>query len=138
MFAARLCWFNNVSACYSLAVYKPPIPHRPGVQGLLREMSLEVHFPQNHIININPILEPPSLPPLASSGPIPVRSEDHIIPTHHPLLHFTFRIIRPMLDSVATFPFHAVVSVLVLVPELHGDFVGEGCCEKFFAEAVGP
>ena len=42
-----------------------------------------------------------------------------------------------MLDSVAAFPFQAVVSVLVLVPELHGDFVGEGCCEEFLAEAVG-
>ena len=42
-----------------------------------------------------------------------------------------------MLESVTAFPFQAVVSVLVLVPELHGDFVGEGCGEEFFAEAVG-
>ena len=42
-----------------------------------------------------------------------------------------------MLNPIAAFPFQIVVCVTVLVPELHGDFVGEGCGEEFFAEAVG-
>lgn len=64
---------------------------------------------------------PQTLKPLSLS--IPVLSNHDIIPTHHPLLHFPILVKRPMLDPIASLPFHFIHGILILIPELHGDSV---------------
>lgn len=64
----------------------------------------------------------------------PLRDLD-IIAAHLPLPHPTIFGESPVFQAVTTLPLHAVVFVLVLIPELHGDTVSrEG--EKLFTQAI--
>lgn len=62
-------------------------------------------------------------------------SDLHIIPAHHPFLHTPILCKRPILQPIAPLPLHPIFGVLILIPELDGDFVsGEG--EQFFSETI--
>lgn len=92
-------------------------------------MSSPITLPNSNILNIHSIHKPPPLP-------IPFNPKHHVIPRHHPLPHFTFTIKRPILQPITPLPFHPILCILILVPELHGDAViGER--EQLFAETVG-
>lgn len=59
----------------------------------------------------------------------------NIVPAHLPLAHAAVLGKRPVLEPVAALPLHAVVGVLVLVPELDRNLVaGKG--EELLAEPV--
>lgn len=79
----------------------------------------------SHLIHIFHIIcKPPSLLP-----------NKDIIPTHLSLPHNALFIVRPILQAIAPLPLHPVVSILILVPELHGDLVvREG--EELLAQTV--
>lgn len=81
-----------------------------------------------HLINIHSIRKPPTLP-------IPIRSQNHIIPRHHPLPHLPLLIERPILQPITPLPPLGILSILVLVPELYGDAVLREC-KQLFAETV--
>lgn len=69
-------------------------------------------LPNHHLIHIHPVPKPPPrLPNL------------HIIPTHHPLPHHPVIPIRPILQSITPLPDVSRTPILILVPELHGDFI---------------
>lgn len=67
---------------------------------------------------------------------IPVRTEHDVIPAHHPLAHLARLPIKsPVLEAIAPLPAHAVIRILILVPELDCNaVVGEG--KELLAEAV--
>lgn len=70
-----------------------------------------------------------------SSLSISVLSNVDVVPAHHPFLHDSIRIKRPMFDPIASFPLHAIKRILILVPKLHSDLVvSEG--KKFLTEKV--
>ena len=72
-------------------------------------------LPNLRLVNIHPIHKPPPLP-------IPIGSNQDIIPTHHPLTHLPrLAVESPVLQPVAALPAQPIVRVLELVPELHGD-----------------
>lgn len=73
-----------------------------------------------HLINIDPIHKPP---PLA----VPISPQNQVIPGHHPLPHLPLLIERPILQPVAPFPLPPILTILILVPELHSDAV---LCER--------
>lgn len=59
----------------------------------------------------------------------------NIIAAHLSLAHSPIFRERPILEAIATLPLHGVIRVLVLVPELHGDFaVREG--EQLFPQLI--
>jgi hypothetical protein len=75
-------------------------------------------------INIHSLLEPALL-----------GQDVNIVPTHLPLAHAAVFCERPILEAVTTLPLHIIMTVLVLVPELHGDLVVRES-EQFLAQAV--
>lgn len=82
-------------------------------------------LPNLHSININPVPKPPPLLPNLN-----------IIPTHLPFPHPPILSKSPVLKPIAALPLHPIVGILVLVPELDGNFVVRES-EKFLAQAVG-
>lgn len=54
-----------------------------------------------------------------------------IITAHLPLPHATIIGESPVLEPITPLPLHTIVLVLVLIPELHGDFVVCECEELF-------
>jgi len=75
-------------------------------------------------IHINTIFEPPL-----------VFGYQNIISAHLPLAHSAVLSERPVLKTVTPLPLHAIMRVLILVPELHRDLV-IGECEQLLAQAV--
>jgi hypothetical protein len=59
----------------------------------------------------------------------------NIIPTHLPFSHLSILGKRPVLEAVTTLPLHAIMCILELVPELHGDLVVRKS-EKLLAKAI--
>lgn len=82
---------------------------------------LPVFLPNLHLFHIHSLHKPSSLS-------IPIRSKDDVITTHHPLPHFPRLPVKgPVLESIAPFPAHPVIRILVLIPELDGNpIIGEG------------
>jgi hypothetical protein len=77
-----------------------------------------------HGIDIHTILEPALL----------FRKFD-IIPTHLPLAHPTILRERPVFETIASLPFHSVVLVLVLIPELDRYLIVRES-EQLFTQAI--
>ena len=65
-----------------------------------------------HRVHIRSISEPASLFP-----------NNDIVTAHLPLPHLAILGKRPVFQPVTPLPFHAIVCILILVPELHSDFV---------------
>lgn len=57
-----------------------------------------------------------------SKPPLALTQKD-IIATHLPLSHFTIIRERPVFEPIASLPLHLIMSILILIPELHGDLV---------------
>jgi hypothetical protein len=82
-------------------------------------------FRDVHGIDIHAILEPALL----------LRKFD-IISTHLPLAHATIICERPVFEAIASLPFHSIVLVLVLIPELDSYLVVRER-EQLFTQAIG-
>lgn len=81
-------------------------------------------FRNVHLIDIDALLEPP----------LCLRDLD-IVATHLALAHAPILGKGPILQAIAALPLHPVMRVLILVPELHRNFVlREG--EQLLAEGV--
>ena len=53
---------------------------------------------------------------------ISVRAEKQIIPTHHALAHLPRLMIEsPIFQTIASLPSHAIIRILILIPELNRD-----------------
>jgi len=81
-------------------------------------------LPNVDSIHIHPVHKPP----------IPLLNLD-IIPTHLPLPHLAIGRESPVLKPIAPLPFHAVRTILILVPELNSYLVVRES-EQLFAQAV--
>lgn len=85
-------------------------------------------LPNVHLIHINAVNKPSPLS-------IPVRSQQNIIPAHHPLTHLALAIKSPVLKPVTALPTHPVLHVLILVPELYSNAIlGKG--KQLLAQTV--
>ena len=59
----------------------------------------------------------------------------NIVTAHLALAHLAIFRERPVLQTIASFPLHLVMRILILIPELYSDLiVGEG--KELFAKAV--
>jgi hypothetical protein len=101
----------------------------PSEVGYKKSMTLPVLLGDDGILDIGPLDKPPALS--VAIGP-----QEDIIPRHLALPHLSRLVVKsPVFQSVATLPFHLVIGILVLVPELHGNaVVGEG--KQFLSQTV--
>lgn len=89
------------------------------------------------IVHIDTIDIPSALDAFLGYGhPITIPAQDDVIRTHLSLSHLPrLPVKRPVLETVRALPLHAVVPILVFIPELHGNLVvGEG--KQFLAKTV--
>jgi hypothetical protein len=77
-----------------------------------------------HLIHIHTLLEPPIL-----------LLQLDIVPTHLTLPHYTILTKRPILKAITSLPFHAIVGILILIPELYCNFV-VGEREQFLTQPI--
>lgn len=131
--------WNNTICVSDASTY---IQHRclclPGFPALdMLPMSLSDLLRNALIVNIHAIHEPSSLDAFfRHSNTVTVFSKQDIVSAHVSFSHLpSFTIESPILQTITPLPLHAVILVLIFIPELHSDFVvGKG--EKLLAETI--
>lgn len=114
------------------------MPLRQHCRYLLPINLLRIH--QRPVLLHKPSSFNPSM--LASvplANPISINTQQHIIPTHHPLPHLPGFLAlgrkRPVFQPITSLPLHVVVGIFIFIEKLHGDLIrGKG--EQFLAKAV--
>ena len=92
--------------------------------GWMERARLPVLLRDLHTIHIDTFFEPPS-----------ILDDFDIITTHLPLPHHPILRERPVLQPITPLPLHAIVRILVLVPELHRNLISAEC-EELLAQLV--